>query len=163
MSKTKLIAAACIFALYSSAASANWQNTKWCMSQEQVKSAASGTVIALTPREQIVDSVADSQQIALLKTPYSSGQYQFDAIFSFDKSNTCLASVKLKLVNLDRAAQLLGSLHSKYGQPTSENQSEALSYAIWYNGGDKISYISIEGKIVSVNYMPRNTEDNNGL
>lgn len=62
MRKTKLIAAACIFALYSTAASANWQYTKWCMSQEQVKAAASGTVIALTPREQITDSVADSHQ-----------------------------------------------------------------------------------------------------
>ena len=163
MRKTKLIIAACIFAFYSSTASANWQYTKWCMSQEQVKAAAPGTVIALTPREQIVDSVADSHNIALLKTPYSSGGYQFDAIFSFDKSKTSLASVKLKLVNLDRAAQLFDSLCTKYGQPTKEKKSESLSYAFWYTAEDQIVYISIGDKMVSVNYLPRNTEDNNGL
>jgi hypothetical protein len=162
MTKVSLILIASLCAVFSTGASANWQYTRWGMTQEQV-SVASGKTTLLAPEEQSANSAANSLETALLQAPYSSGQYQFDVIFSFDKSKGTLAHVKLKLINTDRAVELLGSLRTKYGKPENEKSGDVLSYATWYSGGDQISYVSIGNSTVSVDYQPRITTDNSGL
>ena len=136
------------------------------MSQEQVTASAPQGVTPLSPEDQKANSSAASPFVALLKATYSSGQFQFEAVFSFDReTKNSLANVKLKLVgaNIERANQLLGSLRTKYGQPSIERPGDIMSSAVWYSEGDQISYVSIGGNMVSVDYAPRKNVDNSGL
>ena len=162
MVKTLSLCVALLSLAFSVDATANWQYTRWGMTQKQVQ-ATSGKPTPLTPDEQTFNSAANSYEVALLQAPYSSGQYQFNAIFYFDRSKGTLTGVKLNLINIDRAGELMGSLRKKYGTPSSEKRDAFLPYAIWFSGGDQISYLAIGDKSVSIRYTPRNSADNAGL
>jgi hypothetical protein len=114
------------------------------------------------PEAQQANSTPESQSIALLKAPYSSGKYKFDAIFSFDRNNNTLTGVRLKLKNATYATELLGSLRAKYGPPAGAKINPILSSAVWYSDENQISYVSIGDK-AAIDYAPRITEDNKGL
>jgi len=150
-------------ALLATSALADWQYTNWTMKREQVAVASQGKSVALSPEEQKANSPRDSQNVALPKAPYSSGQYQFTAYFLFGADTGALSTVTLSLANAEHAHDLLGSLRMKYGSPESEKQNALMSYAIWYSGSDQISYLKIGEDMVSVSYQPRITSNNSGL
>lgn len=149
-------------------ASAKWQYTEWGMTQDQVSKAAPAGTEPLSSEECVAHSVADSNEKALLKATYESGQYRFTAIFSFDTRTGGLSSIKLNLVNLDKALELRGSLAAKYGEPAYKADTAVLSVARWRDVTDEIEYFCIGNRTlgvssVSVGYRPRLTSDNDGL
>jgi hypothetical protein len=157
------LGAAALALLLASNASADWQYTRWNMTRTEVEAAAPNKAVLLSSQESVAKSSAASREIAVLKAPYSSGEYQFDAIFRFDKQTQRLSSVSLELQTKDKTAQLFGDLRTKYGTPVSEKDSAILQYVMWYSGGDQISIIAIGEDNVSVTYQPRANPNNSGL
>lgn len=168
MAKTWVVCIALCCCLCCGTASANWQYTEWGMTLAQVAEAASGRAVAMSSEESVANSVADSNEKALLKATYESGQYKFTAVFSFDSRSGGLSSVKLNLVNLDKALELKGSLGAKYGKPAEQGETAVISFARWRDNMDEIEYFCIGNQMlgvssVSVGYKPRITTDNDGL
>jgi hypothetical protein len=149
--------------VYGTSAHADWQYTKWGMTTSQVQAASGGAATFLTTEEQAANSAKDSDESALMKAPYISGQFQFTAYFSFFKNTNQLAHVKLQLHDAEKAASLLGSLRTKYGSPQSERLSDLFAYSIWYTKGDQLTYADVVNKRISVSYKPRKSADNEGL
>lgn len=168
MAKHWTVCIALCCGLCCSSASAKWQYTEWGMTLDQVSKAAPGGTVPLSSAESLANSVADSNEKALSKATYESGQYRFTAIFSFDSRTGGLSSVKLNMANLEKALELRGSLAAKYREPDYQRETAVISVARWRDTTDEIEYFCIGNQMlgvssVSVGYRPRVTSDNDGL
>lgn len=115
------ISAAAISLCSPQAALADWQYTKWGMSQEEVVAAAGATGSTL----KAINKPGYAGRI--LVGPYNSGRFSFQATFYFpDRDGGKLASVRLELENKDTCRDLSLALESAYGSAPqiSENPAE---------------------------------------
>lgn len=132
-------------------AMANWQFTKWGMTPEQVI-AASGGKASMTSAENLRSRSAGSLT-AKVEMPYSVGEFEFRADFSFDQNNQ-LAEVTLNLKKGTMSA-LRVALEQKYGA--------ALPRGNWHSEGDEILLFPIGNHDGFVNYRPLKNANNSGL
>jgi hypothetical protein len=137
---TRLIhaVAAGMAVLFSSAAHADWQFTKWGMTPEQVIAASGGQASAVSP----TGSTAAS---TLARMPFASGDLQFTASFVFDPA---------RRLNMVRLEQTKGSgkvaydaLVAKFGEPvTGRNDApEEIMDRYWTVGDDDIEFVYLAG------------------
>ena len=147
---------------FSGPAYSSWQETRWEMSIDDVKSLYP-TVSDTTDEEKSGKTGKGSTVKPLIKMPYTSGEYQFTAYFGFDERTGGLANVQLELENRTYHMQLLGSLRTKYGVPASEKSGRFHTFSVWYNDGDKIMYSAVGDTLVTVDYAPRDNMETKGL
>jgi hypothetical protein len=151
--KSLVLTTVAVIAL-STPAGADWQNTKWGMTQQEILALPS--VSPLSPADVAGKSFLDGRLRALLHSPYQSGELSFDAIYMFNSSGR-LGAVSLELQN-GNPDDLRGSLLAKYGKPR-ENYGNVLW---WENGSDELMFSGI-GRLTNVLYQPRITATNKGL
>jgi len=132
-------------------AAANWQFTKWGMTPEQVIAASAGKA-SMTSAENSRGRSAGSLT-AKVEMPYSVGEFEFRADFSFDQNNQ-LAEVTLQLETGTMSA-LRVALEQKYGA--------ALPHGNWHSEGDEIILFPIGETHGFIAYRPLKNANNSGL
>ncbi len=140
---------------------ADWQYTKWGMDEAQVKAAANGRAVSVTPEER--DEQSSESLEARLKAPYQSGDFIFTAYFQFDRASSKLAAVSLNMADPSKCLDLVGELTIKYGTPISESESAILSTWIWQPSNDQITVLQIGRDSAALIYQSRFTGNNEGL
>jgi hypothetical protein len=133
------------------AASADWQFTKWGMTPEQVQKASKGAALETPATERAAKTPINGLQVPLLSMPYTSGDLQLNALFYFDKQR------RLARVELEGAKRAEQDLRTKYGPPDEVGSSSLLK---WYRDKDEIQFEPVFGRI---DYQPRTTANNSGL
>jgi hypothetical protein len=127
----------------SSAGWADWKNTKWGMSVDEVL-AVNPTLTPLdkSTQEQSRAFVSDGRSVAMLAAHYLEGPYQYLALFYFDLSSKRLVSVNLSLRNMHLADQLLDDLLKTYGTPVDSKEIAPSFYSrIWEADGNRIVFL----------------------
>lgn len=142
------------------------------MTVDQVRAAA---------KSKAADVAADSGKstesaVALLRAPYSSGSLSFDAFFLFSRDTKRLARVDLepKGATSDTARSLLaadlyGTLSTRYGEPESCGRTEIIETCRWRDakGGNLVFFMRIGTRIaassVSVSYAPVASAEASGM
>ena len=134
-------------------AHADWQNTSWGMTPEQVKTAVPGARDA-TPDEQRKHGPSDSVA-SLVVAPYGSGALQMKAYFNFSAG---LSLVTLDLDQPENCDDLLTTLKLRYGNPLSEQIRNGVGTAIWLTKVDQVSLAWLGPQwgsvICSIRYQP---------
>jgi hypothetical protein len=97
---------------------ADWQYTKWGMTEDEVVAASQGAAKALSPSER-----AKWKSDPSLSAVYVAGDLKFTAFFSFEKATKGLSEVSLHLDSPSQAVALRDGLISKYGKPGREEGS----------------------------------------
>lgn len=139
-----------------STALANWQNTKWGMSQAEV--------LALYPNAMVMPpSRGDPEDQTNLMTSYSTGDFSFYLRFVFRHGG--LAKVMLDSRGSTDCRAIRIGLERKYGREAAKYDNQLGSVLIWRNGTDQIGYgdTSIEPGKCSIVYLPLIDANNKGL
>lgn len=144
------------------AAHADWQYTRWGMSEQEVL-AASKDVSEQTKRPQ-----DRGKNLWLLAAPYSGGGYDFSAEFGFDKGSRKLTSVLLTLEDKggDRCYSLQTDLMAKYGAPETDEKSSMIQSSTWRDakGGNLVEWVKFGADAsCSVSYDALSNAERNGL
>jgi hypothetical protein len=145
----------------SAAAWADWQYTKWGMTEPQVVAASKGAAGRVAPKDV---KGGRTGTVNLLSAPYRTGRYEFTAIFAFDGVTRKLATVTLKVINPSDGYGVKSELMGKYGKPTrtSDGTTE------WQTDTEVITFIDVWGRSFSVEYSrdqlmrPRGCNDKAG-
>jgi hypothetical protein len=156
--------AAIAAALFSTPTYANWQYTKWSMTPEQVIASSAGKMHRC-------DATCDKQktdtETALTYGPYRSGEFSFKAFTFFGNAAKKLEYVQLDLNDPSLAYKLLGELKSKYGEPTSQSNSQLSTIASWRGGADQVQVFILgmggHPTYATITYRPRQSRSNKGL
>ncbi|WP_027517832.1 hypothetical protein [Bradyrhizobium sp. WSM1417] len=160
----KLIAASIgVFLATTSAASADWQYTKWGMTVDQVVAASKSQMKRCSA---VCNKQKTANETALLYGSYQSGDLPFTAFAFFDNQTHKLAIVTLRLDDPSKGNQLIGSLRAKYGEPATNTRSQIMDFMVWRPAGDQIDITRIgfaEDQSYSLSYHPRLTNSNKGL
>jgi len=139
---------------------ADWQYTRWGMKPEEVIQ-ASGKIAIVEP-----NTTAHSTETAtaLLTAPYTTGRFNFDVKFLFNKKTSLLARVYLSLLDPNLCAELHGALYSRYGKPESQN-SAIMESSNWRDvqNNNGIALIKIGNRSCSVQYWPLIDKEKSGL
>lgn len=142
--------AALIVLALANSARADWQNTRWGMTPQQVMKATGGATI---------------QNASGLEMPYTTGPYRFRAQFIFDGSGR-LEMVDLHLENLEMAFQLMGDMKAKYGKPVEDGSDRVMYGYKWLTSSDLI-VLAIVGKttatLATIKYRARIRPGSKGL
>jgi hypothetical protein len=168
--KVKITLGAVLLVLTSSAAShADWQYTKWGMTQEEVITASNNIAIPTNEAEREANRMAIGK--ALLVAPYISGQFEFQAFFIFEQQIPLptvpykLVQVRLKLrldKNCDTLQQILAQ---KYGNPITKRIADNVIFiASWRDeaGGNELNLKEMYNDCTLV-YSPLKAGDAAGL
>ncbi|OAP43202.1 hypothetical protein ATC00_04705 [Sinorhizobium americanum] len=113
--------------LGSSAAQADWQYTRWGMTEQEVVAASEGQ--ARKPKRP--DTYEGGSPLHLLEAPYKTGDFAFVAKFNFDRFRR-LETVKLQLRNIHSCPALQGTLSNIYGPPKVSTTSLG-RFAKWWD------------------------------
>jgi len=139
----------------SAAAWADWQYTKWGMTEPQVIAASKGAAVA--PKDVKGGRIGT---VNLLSAPYRTGRYEFTAIFAFDGVTRKLATVTLKVINPSDGYGVKSELMGKYGKPTTRTSDGTTE---WQTDTEVITFIDVWGRSFSVEYRRRSTDASKGL
>ena len=115
-------AAICLGMWLSSASEANWQNTRWDMSLEELL-AARENLERTTPLEQRGETI-EILGTPLAKGEYSTQQYGFKVYFYFRRSR--LTGVRLDAKEPEKAVNIFNDLKLTYGNP-AESLDKSMS------------------------------------
>lgn len=145
--------------LFAPAARADWQYTKWGMTEAEVVSASAGRAQTVDPQDVRGGLIGTVNR---LSAPYAAGKYQFRAIFAFDQTSGRLAVVRLKVLNPADGYGVRAELMGRYGQPVRVTRG---TYATteWLTDSEIVTFIDVAGGAFSVEYRPRSTAEANGL
>ena len=141
----------------SAAAWADWQYTKWGMTEPQVVAASKGAAGRVAPKDVKGGRIGT---VNLLSAPYRTGRYEFTAIFAFDGVTRKLATVTLKVINPSDGYGVKSELMGKYGKPTTRTSDGTTE---WQTDTEVITFIDVWGRSFSVEYRPRSTDASKGL
>jgi hypothetical protein len=145
-------------------AQADWQYTKWGMTEAEVVAASNGSAVA-----------SDAKQLGMnfdkpgietkLTAPYTAGQFIFDARFSFSKDRGALARVQLWPVDKMQCTRLQTELATKYGRPTHSRVDQIGRTTYWKDeqARNVTSFSSVLGATCYVSYDPIATAASGGL
>lgn len=122
---------------------ADWQYTRWGMTQQQVVRASRG---------------AAKHEGSKLVAPYRTGTFDFRVEFSFEADR--LASVQLKLIDPTLCPRLYASLRDRYGEPPRGGH-----FVRWDDrqSNNKIIYAGAGTSLCSIFYGPLTSPANKGL
>lgn len=101
--------------IFTTAASADWQFTKWGMTPDQLKAASTTELKAVSG----ADACSACKPIPLLTGDYDAGSFQFRVLYEF-ANGTSLSMISLKTPaksNVWGCNDLFNSLSVRYGQP----------------------------------------------
>lgn len=152
-----------VFLVTTSAASADWQYTKWGMTVDQVIAASKGQMKKCSA---VCDKQTTDSAKALLYASYQSGDFPFTAFAYFDNQSRKLTSVSLRLDDPSKGYELIGALRAKYGEPATSTRSQLMEILVWRPSGDQIDIMRIgfrEDQSYTLGYRPRLTNSNKGL
>jgi hypothetical protein len=160
---------ACLFggivvAALSTTAKADWQYTRWGMSPDQALAASKGQLKRCETN--VCSGHSTDKATAQLFGPYQSGEFLFTVFALFDKTDSKLAHIMLKLKKPEKAAELIGALRTKYGEPASEDRNRIQTVVVWRDPKDQVSILAVgsgPSAYVTLIYQPRITESNKGL
>jgi hypothetical protein len=148
-----------------SAAAADWQNTRWGMSEVQVR----GLVKNLAPvpdAERAAERFKDGTTPAW-KGKHAAGDLEFDAYFYFGGSPTGLTHVVLRYNQPRQCAAVMGALKARYGNPQEGKDDPIFSLWTWRTERDMIHLARVgAGERISecaIHYQPRTTDRTKGL
>jgi hypothetical protein len=141
---------------FTAPAHADWQSTKWGMSQEQVRKNVDAKLST--------DCSPGENGVCFVKGPYSSGTLNFAATFVFKDNH--LIRITLVLKDTTSGLDLIDALKAKYGAPF-DTKADATSHdLIWRNSGDRIdlSWITVGAhSMYLVEYEPISSSSAKGL
>jgi hypothetical protein len=132
---------------------AEWQYTKWGMTQQDVIDASNGIAVP------DLDSKGHStnEAMSLLEASYSAGRFEFIVRFLFDKETRRLSSVHLNLKTPEQCNLLLRELIDKYGPPRNiggiagewrdESSNNRIQFVQMPISGCPLSYTRLRGPI----------------
>lgn len=128
--KWMIVAALAICA--SASAQADWQNTKWGMSEAEVSAAMKGAVSASTHERK--DAALERYGQPAISAPYSASGMDFRAYFYFDRDR--LVGVSLDLSDASgQAGRLIGLLDGQYRMPRESRDRPSSGcrsiYRVW--------------------------------
>ena len=153
----------CVF--YALPAAGDWQYTRWGMSPDQVMEASKGQ---LKRCDQTCEGQNTKADAARLFGNYRAGEFSFTTFAMFNKQTNKLSLIILELQQKEKGLSLIGSVRTKYGEPSTKNVTAMMSFYVWRDAKDQISIIAIglnhsSFNDVSLRYQPRITESNKGL
>lgn len=124
-------------------ASADWQNTKWGMSVEDVKRVRPD---AREAPPDVVKELRTDSTLPVLVDAYSTSEFKFRAVFSVDRRSRKLMQVRLDLPLAHDCSRLKEALTTRYGAPRTDSDykvgQQVLFYiASWRGGNDQISWM----------------------
>ena len=135
----------------SSPAMADWQFTRWAMTQSQVEAASGGKTQPNDDRGKDPDPM-----VAALKMDHAASGLDFLAYFIFD-GDKGLARVTLEPKDNGRCKEVRYALTSAYGRPQDTSTDAITDLAKWWSEatGNIVVYLQI-GPGCSVDYTPLN-------
>jgi hypothetical protein len=154
-----LLIAACI-----GTARADWQNTRWGMTESQVAKLP-GLALSDARHE---SGLAINGLIPSYTFPYRSGALTFQGALYFGGPNRGLSQVALRLDNHQDWPALVAALTQRYGQPAKDSPMSMASRVIrWYTPREEIQYFhqlvtSPQGS-ATVYYIARDPASSKGL
>lgn len=165
----RIVGAALISALVAAAMSAparaDWQNTRWGMTEQQARGVPGLGLRAPTEDE------ARAKRIQSLGSPrfmfnYRSGDLTFEGALYF--SDAGLHGVMLKLQDPGQWQKLIAALVQRYGQPASDQPMRMNSRLVrWYTPREEVQYfhqlLGEPGASATVLYQYRNPATGKGL
>lgn len=111
--------------------------------------------------------ILKARETALTHGPYRSGEFSFKAFAFFGNAAKKLEYVQLDLNDPSLAYKLLGELKSKYGEPTSQSNSQLSTIASWRGGADQVQVFILgmggHPTYATITYRPRQSRSNKGL
>jgi hypothetical protein len=118
-------------------AEANWQFTKWGMTEAQVTAASKQQMSSVPPQSVGLPTLGKGEP--RLKMDYHSGNLAFDAYFIFDSSGR-LSAIDLR-TNATNDVEVTSALRSKYGKPIREEPADNdFTLMEWVSDKDDIRY-----------------------
>lgn len=128
---------------------ADWQDTRWGMSLDDVEQRVTSAYRPKNPEES-----HDPSRRHVLSGTYTTGNYSFISKFYFDRNNA-LVEVKLELINRDMCKDLRESLVDAYGLFAVPNIKE-FGDGKWkdWAAGNMVSYNRSIGLFCNVTYAP---------
>lgn len=154
----KLLLSSAIALSITSPALADWQFTKWGMSQEELL-----TVSPINVKNSRFDPECPST--APLSSNYEASEFlKFTACYGFDKQSDILNYVHLHLRDYASRGILYDALTSKYGNPKINDSSKGIGLA-WYEWRSEDNLITltedrtnIDSPKMFINYKSLQTE-----
>lgn len=143
-----------------SPANAGWQYTSWGMTPEQV-AAASKTKVQISNGESNDSLGLVDDKVGAVGT-YTSGLYQFRAVFYF--TNQKLSSISLRLQNdKELCRNLWQDMKSAYAEPFEQSRDALMRTAIWQDVAKNNRVTMREITTCSLHYEPLKNVNNAGL
>lgn len=143
----------------SSPAYSDWQKTKWGMTEDDVRRTVDG--IGELPADKRKDWSSPASD-ARLAAPYRTDEFEFLAIFHFNRSKNFLSQVSLRLAPNHDGQLLLGALIQRYGRASQDSfkVGSTILFEIWKwrSGDDNISlthWIAEREWVVSYSGLPK--------
>jgi hypothetical protein len=150
--------------LFAPAAQADWQNTRWGMSEAQV---ARLPGLALTDARHQT-GLAVQGLVPRFTFPYRAGALTFSGAMFFGGPSGGLSMVSLRLDNYSEWPALVAALTQRYGQPARDEPMSMASRLIrWYTQREEVQYFhqlvtSPQGS-ATVKYIGRDPASSKGL
>jgi hypothetical protein len=144
-----------------SVAHADWQYTRWGMTEAEVVKASRGQAI---PNPQLARTSTEVE-LAKLTAPYTTGAYNFEARFMFNRSTDKLTGVRLNLSDASKCIPLYHELVAKYGKPLSESNTSGMRIGKWQDRPSNmtIAILDIGQRTCEVMYGALVSANNKGL
>jgi hypothetical protein len=150
-----LVGFAIVFAVHP--AQADWENTKWEMTVDQVAAAAPDIISTDSDGQRSPHSTGIA--MALLKTFYNFSGVPTTAYFLFDNESRRLRFVTLEPTTSGQLEVIAAALERKYGKPIWSDDPEGIMWAqIWESAGDRIELLKIVDK-VQIRFSPATCRD----
>lgn len=151
-----LAAIACVV-LLPAIAHADWQNTRWGMTEKQVRSAVKN--LEMASQEEIDKKKFRDGSVLSLKGKYYSGDLEFRAYFYFDGDVRGLSHVTLEHTTPKQCPAIMGALKSRYGLPDEGKPDPVFSLWTWRTDRDLIHLTQIgqgdRTSLCDIHYQPR--------
>lgn len=156
-----IVAAFIIACAFGSPAFADWQYAKWGMTPAEVIEASGGKAVT-------DDRPASNDQDGVIKlnASHSAGDYEFLALFKFDRKTDKLTTVQLLLHKPARCDALRDELIAKYGSPARTTSSSLWKEATWLEASDnnRIAIMNLgSGALCSLEYSALSSSSRKGL
>ena len=143
--------------LIASPAAADWQNTRWGMTEAEAAQAVPGASAPPAGKEERLHA---SHGAARLVFRWESGDYRFSGFLYFSQRGGGLSMVRLRLLDRHKCGELFYALRLKYGEPASLDRS--VGAAAWVTASTRIAW-SAEKAFCEVRYASRAIDNNKGL
>jgi hypothetical protein len=147
---------------YALPAAGDWQYTRWGMSSDQAMEASKGQ---LKRCDKICERKTTDTDAARLFGNYQSGEFSFTEFAYFNMQTDKLTSIRLDLLQREKASGLIGAIRNKYGEPSTKTLTAIMGLYVWRDANDQIAIViggpnNPNPAFVDLIYQPRITDSN---